>query len=96
MEVSKRVAEISPSGSITIAAKIAALRKKGERIIGLNVGEPDFDSSSLESLADILEQRTLADDNHVFGENARERAVRVFSEESYKKEMLSAFSSAAF
>lgn len=55
-----------------------------------------FDSSSLESLADILEQRTLADDNHVFGENARERAVRVFSEESYKKEMLSAFSSAAF
>lgn len=45
MEVSKRVAAIAPSGSITIAAKIASLRKEGQKIIGLNVGEPDFKSS---------------------------------------------------
>lgn len=42
MEVSKRIAAIAPSGSIAIAAKIAKLRKSGENIIGLNVGEPDF------------------------------------------------------
>ena len=44
MDVSKRVSEIAPSGSIAIAAKIANLRKNGEKIIGLNVGEPDFDA----------------------------------------------------
>lgn len=42
MEVSKRISAIAPSGSIAIAAKIAKLRKNGEHIIGLNVGEPDF------------------------------------------------------
>jgi len=44
MEVSKRIAAIAPSGSIAIAAKITKLRKNGEKIIGLNVGEPDFEA----------------------------------------------------
>ena len=42
MDVSNRMSAIAPSGSIAIAAKISKLRKSGENIIGLNVGEPDF------------------------------------------------------
>ena len=44
MDISKRVGMIAPSGSIAIASKITNLRKNGEKIIGLNVGEPDFDA----------------------------------------------------
>lgn len=40
--LSNRVQNIAPSGSISIAQKITELREKGEKIIGLNVGEPDF------------------------------------------------------
>ncbi|WP_290732984.1 pyridoxal phosphate-dependent aminotransferase [Halobacteriovorax sp. JY17] len=42
MENSKRVNSIEPSKSISLSAKIAELKKLGEDIIGLNVGEPDF------------------------------------------------------
>lgn len=40
--LSNRVQKIAPSGSISIAQKITELREKGEKIIGLNIGEPDF------------------------------------------------------
>ncbi|WP_417335541.1 pyridoxal phosphate-dependent aminotransferase [Halobacteriovorax marinus] len=42
MENSNRVKSIEPSKSISLSAKIAELKKQGEDIIGLNVGEPDF------------------------------------------------------
>ena len=42
MKLSTRVSRIAPSGSIEIAAQIKELRSQGEKIIGLNVGEPDF------------------------------------------------------
>ncbi len=44
MKLSKRVEEIAPSGSIAIAEQIVTLRRSGKKIIGLNVGEPDFDA----------------------------------------------------
>ena len=38
----KRVSDISESASVKSAGEIAVLRSKGERIIGLHIGEPDF------------------------------------------------------
>lgn len=40
--LSNRIKKIAPSGSISIAQKITELREQGEKIIGLNIGEPDF------------------------------------------------------
>jgi aspartate aminotransferase len=42
MENSNRVSNIEQSKSIALSAKIEQLKSKGEKIIGLNVGEPDF------------------------------------------------------
>ncbi|MAE58278.1 MAG: aspartate aminotransferase, partial [Halobacteriovorax sp.] len=44
MKLSERVEGITPSGSIKISEKITQLRANGKKIIGLNVGEPDFSS----------------------------------------------------
>ncbi|EQC45560.1 pyridoxal phosphate-dependent aminotransferase [Bacteriovorax sp. Seq25_V] len=41
-DLSNKILAIAPSGSISIAQAITELREKGEKIIGLNVGEPDF------------------------------------------------------
>lgn len=43
-KIAQRVLDIAPSGSIELAAEIEFLRSKGERIISLNVGEPDFNT----------------------------------------------------
>ncbi|MCB9062653.1 MAG: pyridoxal phosphate-dependent aminotransferase [Halobacteriovoraceae bacterium] len=40
--LSKRVLSISPSKSVGLAGIVAELRRNGEQIIGLNVGEPDI------------------------------------------------------
>ena len=40
--ISTRVSNISESASVKLAGEIAVLRSKGERIIGLHIGEPDF------------------------------------------------------
>jgi aspartate aminotransferase len=42
LSLSQRVNEIAPSGSIQIASLISKLRREGQDIIGLNIGEPDF------------------------------------------------------
>lgn len=42
--LSKRVAAIKPSATLTIAAKATQLKAEGIDIIGLNVGEPDYDT----------------------------------------------------
>ncbi len=44
MKLSNRILEIAPSGSIAIAEQISKLRRDGKEIIGLNVGEPDFNA----------------------------------------------------
>ncbi|OUR96405.1 hypothetical protein A9Q84_08620 [Halobacteriovorax marinus] len=46
MKNSKRVNKIEPSKSISLSAKIAELKALGVDIIGLNVGEPDFQTPS--------------------------------------------------
>ena len=42
MENSKRIINIEASKSIALSAKIEQLKSQGQKIIGLNVGEPDF------------------------------------------------------
>jgi aspartate aminotransferase len=42
--LSKRVKEIKESATLTIAAKASQLKNEGIDIIGLNVGEPDYDT----------------------------------------------------
>ncbi len=40
--ISRRVAEVSPSATLSIDAKAKALRAAGEDVIGFGAGEPDF------------------------------------------------------
>lgn len=42
--IADRVAGIAESKSIKLAAVVSELRSQGKKIIGLNVGEPDFDT----------------------------------------------------
>lgn len=44
MELSKRVQALSPSSTLAISAKAKELRQKGYDVIGLGVGEPDFNT----------------------------------------------------
>lgn len=44
IRLSKRIQKIKPSATLTITAKAAELRSKGQNIISLSVGEPDFDT----------------------------------------------------
>ncbi len=44
MELSHRVQNIKPSPTLAVAAKAAKLKAEGKDIIGLGVGEPDFDT----------------------------------------------------
>ncbi|MDP2433804.1 MAG: pyridoxal phosphate-dependent aminotransferase [Gallionella sp.] len=44
MELSRRVQNIKPSPTLAVAAKAAKLKAEGHDIIGLGVGEPDFDT----------------------------------------------------
>lgn len=42
--LSKKATSIEPSATLAVAAKAAALKAKGENILALNLGEPDFDT----------------------------------------------------
>lgn len=44
MELSPRVAAITPSSTLAITAKAKALRAEGHDVIGLGAGEPDFNT----------------------------------------------------
>src|SRR5690625_2057443 len=44
MELSKRVQLLSPSSTLAISGKAKELRGKGHDVIGLGVGEPDFNT----------------------------------------------------
>ncbi|HNI08524.1 MAG TPA: pyridoxal phosphate-dependent aminotransferase [Thiobacillaceae bacterium] len=44
MELSRRVQNIKPSPTLAVAAKAAKMKAEGKDIIGLGVGEPDFDT----------------------------------------------------
>ncbi|MBA4495140.1 pyridoxal phosphate-dependent aminotransferase [Paenactinomyces guangxiensis] len=44
MKLSKRVQQLSPSPTLAITAKAKALRQKGQDVIGLGAGEPDFNT----------------------------------------------------
>ncbi len=44
MQLSRRVQNIKPSPTLAVAAKAAKLKAEGKDIIGLGVGEPDFDT----------------------------------------------------
>lgn len=44
MKNSNRILNIEPSKSVALSAKIEQLKSNGEDIIGLNVGEPDFET----------------------------------------------------
>lgn len=42
--LSKRIANMTPSATVELTAKVAELRRKGTPIISFNVGEPDFNT----------------------------------------------------
>ena len=42
--ISKRIQEVEPSRTVELTNRIAAMRREGIPVIGLNVGEPDFDT----------------------------------------------------
>jgi|SRR5690625_1196576 len=44
MKLSKRVQVLTPSSTLAISAKAQELKKQGEDVIGLGVGEPDFNT----------------------------------------------------
>src|SRR5699024_10805777 len=44
MKLSKRVQTLTPSSTLAISAKAQALKKSGEDVISLGVGEPDFNT----------------------------------------------------
>ncbi|TCS93931.1 pyridoxal phosphate-dependent aminotransferase [Hazenella coriacea] len=44
MRLSKRVQQLSPSPTLAITAKAKALKQEGHDVIGLGVGEPDFNT----------------------------------------------------
>src|SRR5690625_2525466 len=44
MELSNRVKTLTPSSTLAISAKAQELKKQGEDVIGLGVGEPDFNT----------------------------------------------------
>ena len=44
MELSRRVQNIKPSPTLAVSARAAKLKAEGHDIIGLGVGEPDFDT----------------------------------------------------
>lgn len=44
MKLAKRVAELTPSSTLAISAKATELKNEGHDVIGLGVGEPDFNT----------------------------------------------------
>lgn len=44
MNLSKRVAQLTPSSTLAISAQATELRNQGHDVIGLGVGEPDFNT----------------------------------------------------
>lgn len=44
MELAKRVAALTPSSTLAISAKATELKNEGHDVIGLGVGEPDFNT----------------------------------------------------
>src|SRR5699024_12651049 len=44
MNLSKRVAQLTPSSTLAISAQATELRNQGLDVIGLGVGEPDFNT----------------------------------------------------
>ena len=44
MRLSQRARSVSPSATLAVAAKAAALRRQGIDVVGFGAGEPDFDT----------------------------------------------------
>lgn len=44
MKISHKVERISPSPTLSLAAKVRELKKQGKRVISFTAGEPDFDT----------------------------------------------------
>lgn len=44
MKISRKVERISPSPTLSLAAKVRELKKQGKRVISFTAGEPDFDT----------------------------------------------------
>lgn len=44
IELSQRIQQVKPSATLAVSSKAAELRAKGQDVIGLGVGEPDFDT----------------------------------------------------
>ena len=65
--LSERVARIHPSPTLAVTAKAAKLRAEGRDVLGLGVGEPDFDTpehikqAAIEAIADGYTKYTPVD-----------------------------------
>ena len=44
MNLSKRLSKITPSETLAITKRVLEMKTKGEDVIGLGAGEPDFDT----------------------------------------------------
>ena len=44
LAVSQRVLRVKPSPTVALTGRVAQLKAEGKDIIGLGVGEPDFDT----------------------------------------------------
>lgn len=42
--ISKRIQEVEPSSTVELTTRITVMKREGIPVIGLNVGEPDFDT----------------------------------------------------
>lgn len=60
MNLAKRVAELTPSSTLAISAKATELKNEGYDVIGLGVGEPDFNTP--EYIIDAA--KTAMDEGH--------------------------------
>ena len=44
VEIAARVSRVKPSPTVALTGRVAKLKAEGRDIIGLGVGEPDFDT----------------------------------------------------
>ena len=44
MQLSQRIASVAPSATLSISKKVRELKAEGRDVIGLTLGEPDFDT----------------------------------------------------
>ncbi len=85
MTLSSRVQRVKPSPTLAVAAKAAELQAKGENIINLGVGEPDFDTpdyikqAAIEAIAQGFTKYTAVDGTRAL----KEAIIKKFAKDNH-------------